>query len=170
MNERIDFEQVREAIKIATEADLAELEVESPALRIRVRRTAAMAQAAGVPASGYAGPGYTAAGAGMAMPAAALAPGAERFAADFATDDHLQPVVAPMVGTFYRAPSPDAPPFVKEGDFVEEGQVVCVIEAMKLFNEIQSEKRGRVARVLVENASPVEFGQPLLLIDTAAQS
>ena len=88
--------------------------------------------------------------------------------AEAAGEDHLEAVVAPMVGTFYRAPSPDAPPFVKEGDFVEENQVVCVIEAMKLFNEIQAEKRGRIARVLVENASPVEFGQPLFLVDTTA--
>jgi acetyl-CoA carboxylase biotin carboxyl carrier protein len=74
-----------------------------------------------------------------------------------------------MVGTFYRAPSPDAPPFVSEGDVVNEGQVVCVIEAMKLFNEIQAETRGRVARILVENASPVEYGQPLLLLDPTVQ-
>ena len=79
------------------------------------------------------------------------------------------PIIAPMVGTFYRAASPDAAPFIKEGDHVDEGQVVCIIEAMKLFNEIQAETRGRVARVLVENASPVEYGQPLFLLDTAAR-
>jgi acetyl-CoA carboxylase biotin carboxyl carrier protein len=82
--------------------------------------------------------------------------------------DHMKAVTAPMVGTFYRAPSPDAPPFVAEGDQVDAGQTVCIIEAMKLFNEIQSEVRGRVARVLVENGTPVEYGQPLLLIDPLA--
>ncbi|MDR7512249.1 MAG: biotin/lipoyl-containing protein, partial [Armatimonadota bacterium] len=70
---------------------------------------------------------------------------------------------------FYRAATPDAPPFVSEGDYVTEGQVVCIIEAMKLFNEIQAERAGRVARVLVENASPVEYGQPLFLIDPTAR-
>jgi len=73
-----------------------------------------------------------------------------------------------MVGTFYRAANPDAPPFVQEGDAVEVGQTVCILEAMKLFNEIQSEVAGRVVSVLVENGAPVEYGQPLFLIDPSA--
>ncbi|MGQ0570075.1 MAG: acetyl-CoA carboxylase biotin carboxyl carrier protein [Armatimonadota bacterium] len=163
MSDRIDFEQVREVVRIAAESDLEELEVESSALKVRVRR------ARGTPPSSQgAGAGVPirvldaqAAGDGSAVPAGPPAATGQ---------DHLEAVVAPMVGTFYRAPSPDAPPFVNEGDFVDEGQVVCVIEAMKLFNEIQSEKRGRLARVLVESASPVEYGQPLFLLDTAARS
>ena len=71
----------------------------------------------------------------------------------------------PMVGTFYRAPSPDAQPFVREGDRVKKGQVVCIIEAMKLMNEIESKVAGRVVKVLVENAQPVEYGQPLFLLE-----
>ena len=82
----------------------------------------------------------------------------------------MTPIVAPMVGTFYRAASPDAPPFIKEGDMIDAGQVVCVIEAMKLFNEIQAEVRGRIARVLVDNASPVEYGQTLFVVDTATRA
>jgi acetyl-CoA carboxylase biotin carboxyl carrier protein len=70
-----------------------------------------------------------------------------------------------MVGTFYRAAGPDAAPFVNEGDLVKEGQALCIIEAMKLMNEIETKIAGRIARVLVENAQPVEFGQPLFLID-----
>ena len=70
-----------------------------------------------------------------------------------------------MVGTFYRAPAPDAAPFVAEGDLVQEGQVLCVIEAMKLMNEIEAKAAGRIARVLVENAQPVEYGQPLFLLE-----
>ena len=70
-----------------------------------------------------------------------------------------------MVGTFYRAPAPDAAPFVAEGDLVKEGQVLCVIEAMKLMNEIEAKAAGRIARVLVENAQPVEYGQPLFLLE-----
>jgi len=94
---------------------------------------------------------------------AAAAPGLAAAPAD-----QLVPITAPMVGTFYRATNPDAPPFVAEGDAIEPGQTVCIIEAMKLFNEIQSEVRGRVVRILVENGAPVEFGQPLFLVDTAA--
>ena len=74
-------------------------------------------------------------------------------------------VTSPMVGTFYRAPAPDADPYVEVGDMVEIGQTVCIVEAMKLMNEIESEVKGRVARILVENAQPVEFGQKLFLIE-----
>ena len=74
-------------------------------------------------------------------------------------------VVSPMVGTFYRSPAPDADPYLEVGNQVEVGQTVCIIEAMKLMNEIESEVRGRVARILVENGQPVEFGQTLFLID-----
>jgi acetyl-CoA carboxylase biotin carboxyl carrier protein len=72
---------------------------------------------------------------------------------------------APMVGTFYRATSPDAAPFVSEGDIVKEGQTLCIIEAMKLMNEIESKVSGRVVKILVENAQPVEFGQHLFLVE-----
>ena len=72
---------------------------------------------------------------------------------------------SPMVGTFYRAPAPDADPFIEVGDVVEVGQTVCIIEAMKLMNEIEAEVKGRVVQVLVENAQPVEFGQKLILVE-----
>ena len=81
---------------------------------------------------------------------------------------HLVRMEAPMVGTFYRAANPEAPPYVNEGDQVKQGQVLCIIEAMKLMNEIEAQTSGRVARILVENAQPVEYGQPLLLIDPRA--
>jgi acetyl-CoA carboxylase biotin carboxyl carrier protein len=74
-------------------------------------------------------------------------------------------VEAPMVGTFYRSASPAAEPYVREGDVVKEGQILCIIEAMKLMNEIEAKVAGRVARILVENAQPVEYGQPLFLLD-----
>jgi len=81
-------------------------------------------------------------------------------------DATLVPVVSPMVGTFYRAPSPAAPPYVEAGARVEVGQVVCIVEAMKLMNEIESEVAGTIARILVENGQPVEFNQPLFLVKT----
>ena len=70
-----------------------------------------------------------------------------------------------MVGTFYAAPSPGAEPYAKEGDIIKEGQVLCIIEAMKLMNEIESKVHGRIAKILVENAQPVEYGQPLFLVE-----
>ncbi|MFA5275771.1 MAG: acetyl-CoA carboxylase biotin carboxyl carrier protein, partial [Candidatus Omnitrophota bacterium] len=74
-------------------------------------------------------------------------------------------VKAPMVGTFYRAPSPEAPPYVEVGQVMEPGQVICIIEAMKLMNEIKSEIKGKILEILVDNAEPVEFGQPILLVE-----
>jgi acetyl-CoA carboxylase biotin carboxyl carrier protein len=160
MSDKIDTDQVQEIIRIAKEAGLAELEVEIPALKIRVRLGPA-SPAPAIPGS---------AGATSAHPAPdTTAPGAVPAAAALEAGlNHLEPLAAPMVGTFYRSASPDAPPFVNEGDVVDEGQVVCIIEAMKLFNEIQAERRGRIARILVENASPVEYGQPLFLLDPSA--
>ncbi len=159
MSDRIDFEQVREVIRIAEELGLAELEVETSTLKVRVKRAGAEATRAGAHEPGAA----VTAQAGPAPLASAGIPPASAAA----TLNHFEAIVAPMVGTFYRGPSPDTPPFVKEGDVVEEDQVVCIIEAMKLFNEIQAEKRGRIVRVLVENAAPVEFGQQLFLVDPA---
>jgi acetyl-CoA carboxylase biotin carboxyl carrier protein len=166
MTDRIDFDQVREVVRIATEGAVAELEVETPALKIRVRT------GVGQP------PAQTVTGGDVGAAAGALPPGARAGVAPALPpapgpagpdnppgEDRLVPIVAPMVGTFYRAPAPEAPPFVKEGDHVTPGQVVCIIEAMKLFNEIQADVGGRLARVLVDNASPVEYGQPLFLIE-----
>ncbi|MDP2701055.1 MAG: acetyl-CoA carboxylase biotin carboxyl carrier protein [Candidatus Rokubacteria bacterium] len=128
--------------------DLAELEVESAGLRVRVVRLhppTVAAQAAAAPA---------------ALP---KAEGAER-AAEAAPGSVT--IEAPMVGTFYRATSPEAAPFVREGDTIKEGQTLCIIEAMKLMNEIESKVTGRVVKILVENAQPVEFGQPLFLVES----
>ena len=80
-------------------------------------------------------------------------------------DDRYHPVQSPMVGMFYRAPSPDAPAYVEEGDVVSPGQTLCIIEAMKIMNEIESDVKGRVVRVLIENESPVEYNTPLFLLD-----
>jgi acetyl-CoA carboxylase biotin carboxyl carrier protein len=102
----------------------------------------------------------------VAVPAAtpALAPVAAAPAAASSTD-HLATITSPMVGTFYRAPAPDADAYVESGDTVEIGQTVCIVEAMKLMNEIESEIRGRIVKILVENAQPVEFGQKLFLVE-----
>jgi acetyl-CoA carboxylase biotin carboxyl carrier protein len=99
-----------------------------------------------------------------AAPAAAPAVPAAAPAAEAPAASHTA-LKAPMIGTFYRSSGPDAAPFVQVGDMVEKGQVICIIEAMKLFNEIEAEQSGRIVKALVENATPVEYDQPLFLIE-----
>ena len=82
-------------------------------------------------------------------------------------DHHLEKIVSPMVGTFYQSPNPDADPFVFEGKRVERGEVLCIIEAMKLMNEIEAEKSGIIRKILVRDSEPVEYGQPLFLVESA---
>ncbi len=155
-DEKFDLDQIRAVIRLASEAeDIAELEVESPTLKVSVKKVAGTVRATATSNPGAHAPAETMQ---ITMPAAPPA-------SPPAGVDHLVPITAPMVGTFYRATNPDAPPLVSEGEMVDAGQTVCIIEAMKLFNEIQSEVRGRIVKVMVDNASPVEFGQSLFLID-----
>jgi acetyl-CoA carboxylase biotin carboxyl carrier protein len=137
-----------EVVELAVRHGLAELEVQQGDLRIRVVREH---------------PAAVAVSRGEAAPPPSAQPAATLPQPAAATD--LITVESPMVGTFYRAAAPDAAPFVNEGDLVKEGQVLCIIEAMKLMNEIEARVAGRIARVLVENAQPIEFGQPLFLIE-----
>jgi acetyl-CoA carboxylase biotin carboxyl carrier protein len=139
-------ELTRRLAALLAELGLSEVEVESGDVRVRVQRAAAVV--APLP------------------PAPAQAtPADERPLVADAVSPALVTVEAPMVGTFYRASSPTADPYVQEGDVVKEGQVLCIIEAMKLMNEIESKVSGRVARILVENGHAVEYGQPLFLVD-----
>jgi acetyl-CoA carboxylase biotin carboxyl carrier protein len=141
---------VRELGALAAELGLHEIEVDRGGLRVRVRR--------GAPAA-----------ATVAMPlpvAATIAAGSP--VADHVPADHHTTIEAPMVGTFYRASSPTADPYVREGDVVKQGQILCIIEAMKLMNEIESKVSGRIVTILVENGQPVEYGQPLFVVDPNA--
>ena len=137
-------ELTRRLAALLGELSLSEVEVESGDIRVRVQRAGAPAPAPVIPA-----------------PAAAD----ERPLVADTVSPALVTVEAPMVGTVYRASSPTADPYVQEGDVVKEGQVLCIIEAMKLMNEIESKVGGRIARILVENGHAVEYGQPLFLID-----
>jgi acetyl-CoA carboxylase biotin carboxyl carrier protein len=148
----VNQREIRRLADLLREYGLSEVEVEREGVRIRLRREPAPI------AGALAGPATR----GPAPAAATTPAGSTEPAADEA---HLLAIEAPMVGTFYRAPSPDAQPFVRDGDRVKKGQVVCIIEAMKLMNEIESKVAGRVAKVLVENAQPVEYGQPLFLLE-----
>ena len=144
--ERFSVDQV---VELAVRHNLAELEVEAAGTRIRVVREHA-------PAAPVL----------RGEPAATSAASLQQPAPDqVESTAHLLPVEAPMVGTFYRAPKPDAPPFVSEGDVVKEGQVLCIVEAMKLMNEIEAKAAGRIVKVVAENGQPVEFGQPLFLLE-----
>ncbi len=135
------LELARQLASLLSELGLGEIEVSVGDLRVRLARNV------GAPAAA----------------SAVAAPGPE--AATTAPPAHLVPVEAPMVGTFYRASSPSAEPYVREGDLVKEGQILCIIEAMKLMNEIEAKVAGRIAKIFPENAQPVEYGQPLFLID-----
>ena len=138
---------IQELVAIMREEDLAEIEVRRWFSSVRVRRPMTEAVFAHAPA-----------------PAAAMAP-APAAASEAAAEAQLTPIKSPMVGTFYRSPAPDADPYVEENSSVEVGQTVCIVEAMKLMNEIESDVRGRIAKILVENAQPVEFGQVLFLVE-----
>jgi acetyl-CoA carboxylase biotin carboxyl carrier protein len=140
----------KQVVDLAMAHDLAELEVESGGLRVRVVRRHAPAAVTPLAAA--------------AIPSALLpeAGAAERAAEALSGTVTIE---APMVGTFYRATNPETAPFVSEGDTIKEGQTLCIIEAMKLMNEIESKLSGRVVKILAENAQPVEFGQPLFLVE-----
>lgn len=149
----IDFERVRELARIASEFDLAEVEVD-PSGRIRVvRRPAAPAGPAAAVTS--LGAPFLPGPSALALLPATEAAGPDRAAA----------ISSPFVGTFYGAASPEAEPFVRVGEIVRKGQVVCIVEAMKLMNEIESDYDGRVLEALVKNGDHVEYGQPLFRIE-----
>jgi oxaloacetate decarboxylase alpha subunit len=145
----IPFEQIQALIDLLEERGLEEFELERQGVRIRIRRRGAAAPApVFVPATSNS-PTREAAGAELEMPAEA-------------EDVHV--VKSPIVGTFYAAPRPEAPSFVKLGDTVDIGQVLCIIEAMKLMNEIEADVAGEIVRIYVENAQPVEYGESLFAI------
>ena len=145
-SEREAFRLIEEMLQLMESRGLVELEMEHQGLRIRLKK-----------ASSGPAPQVVEYVVGTPHPAS---PGGKS-----AEESHRIIIKSPMVGTFYRAAAPDAPPFVEVGQEIEVGQVVCIIEAMKLMNEIKSEAVGRIAEVLVESGAPVEFGQPLFSVE-----
>ena len=163
----VDLEQLESLLSFMAEHGLEEFEYSRGDLRIRLRKAATNQGTAPVPAVPVAlsAPVPVVHQTAAAAPPAAPAPsGAEpaQSAPVAAAGEHL--IKSPIVGTFYAGASPEAGPFVRVGDFVEAGQTVCIIEAMKLMNEIEADISGEVARVLVENAQPVEYGEPLFAL------
>lgn len=146
----MELEEIKEIISFLKDTDVTELNIEKEGFKIRIKRgyiygpleVTKTVKPAEAPSE--------------ILPSKEVAPSQE---------EKLHTVTSPLVGTFYRASSPDAPPFVEVGSKVEKGQVLCIIEAMKIMNEIESDVSGIVRKILVENGQPVEYGEPLFLIE-----
>src|SRR6202451_108500 len=160
----MDFKQIQELIKMINKSNIGEVSIEEKGFKLTIKQKEEPVQQIITPPL-------------PAQPVAAAAPAATAPApaAAAASEKPVRPaeppvsntitIKSPMIGTFYRSPSPDKSSFVNIGDEVEPGSVVCIIEAMKLFNEIESEVKGKIIKVLAEDASPVEYDQPLFLVD-----
>jgi acetyl-CoA carboxylase biotin carboxyl carrier protein len=158
--DQMETKEIQKLIDFIAQSGLDEVNIETTDLKIKVKRYgSAQVVSAAAPAPA---PAFVPAPAVAAPSAAPAAPAAAAPA-----DSNLITITSPMIGTFYRASSPDSPSFVSVGDEIAPGKVVCVIEAMKLFNEIESEISGKIVKILVENATPVEFDQPLFLVEPA---
>jgi len=140
----MDLEKIKEIIQLMNEEDLAEIEVEEEGKRIKLRKREENVV--------------------RELPANFSPSGFSSESDKSSVEEGISYINAPMVGTFYRAPSPDAEPFIAVGDVVEQGDTICIIEAMKLMNEIKSEIKGRIVEILVENGDPVDYGQPIFKI------
>ena len=164
--------ELKELIEFLIEKDIAEFELERGDVKVRIKRGGADSPAAGEPRYIAVPPAYPApAVTPPAVPAAHPAPASPTAAppagtVESAEEAGLHVIRSPIVGTFYAAASPGAPPFIKIGDTVTIGQVLCIIEAMKLMNEIESDYAGALVKTFVTNAQPVEYGQPLFTIRT----
>jgi len=149
----MELEELRQLIEMLKDTDITDVQIEKEGIKVRLKREKFLGH--------FEMPS-------LAAPSAPSRQIAEQPAAEGQQKEETQRLVtitAPLVGTFYRSPSPDAPHFVEAGDQVSKGQVICIIEAMKLMNEIESDTDGVVVRILVDNAHPVEYGEPIFLID-----
>lgn len=162
----MDFKQIQDLIKLVNRSELSEFRMEQGDLKLTIRTkhynngTTQVVQAAPVAA-----PAPAPAAVAAPAPVTEAAPTKKEEAAPAEDDSKYITVKSPMIGTFYRASGPDKDAFVKVGDNVDKGTVVCIIEAMKLFNEIESEVTGKIVKVLADDASPVEYDQPLFIVD-----
>ena len=158
----LKLKEIQEMMKLANKLNIEELNVEQDGYHLIIKThggTTVVAAPVQMAAPVVAAPV-------AAAPAASSPVAAPKEAAPAASSNgNLITIKSPMIGTFYRSSAPDKDPFVKPGDSIQKGNVLCVIEAMKLFNEIESEHAGKIVKILVENASPVEYDQPLFLVE-----
>lgn len=160
----MDFKQIQELIKMINKSNIGEVSIEQKDFRITIKQKEdAVTQVVSAPVA--MSPMVHVAPAPAAPAATAQPEGDHSTPAPTPASANLLTIKSPMIGTFYRRPSPDKLNFVEIGDEVSPGKVVCIIEAMKLFNEIESEVKGKVVKILVEDSSPVEYDQPLFLVD-----
>jgi acetyl-CoA carboxylase biotin carboxyl carrier protein len=148
----MNVKEIKEMLNLMSENSLVELEIEKDGMRIRLKKAASGSD-------NYSGPIV------IERQKISQEPANDATALSEKASIKALEIKAPMVGTFYRAPSPEAPPYCEVGQVIEPGQVVCIIEAMKLMNEIKSEVRGKLVEVLVDNAEPVEYGQSMFIIE-----
>lgn len=159
--------EIQDLIKFVSKSGVSEVELETKEIKIVIRTPKTASQVVMQPATVVAAPVHVAPVTQAApSPAAVTAPAETKGTAPAASDDSKYVTIkSPMIGTFYRSSGPDKPPFVNVGDEISTGKPVCIIEAMKLFNEIESDVKGKIVKVLVNDASPVEYDQPLFLVD-----
>ena len=149
----MNIKEIKEMINLMNENNLVELEIEKDGMRVRLKKTSSATDMASSPIT--------------VTQEKVISDSVVREASGHQEKLQVktQEIKAPMVGTLYRAPAPEAPPYVEVGQVIDVGQVICVIEAMKLMNEIKAEVKGKILEILVDNAEPVEFGQPMFLIE-----
>ena len=160
----MNFEEIEKLVRLVAETNLAEVEIKRSGVHVRISRQ--LAAAASGPVHVYpmqGGPQQWPAASGAALVAPVGAP----VAPAVVEESGLHVITATMVGTFYRRPNPEAQPFIKEGDSVRKGQIICLLEAMKILNEIEADVSGTVVKVFAEDAQPVEFGEKLFAIRPA---
>jgi acetyl-CoA carboxylase biotin carboxyl carrier protein len=154
-----DLNQVRELLAILNQTDVEELCLKSSDFELTIRKGSSSSAAVGAPSATVA-PVSAAVAEPVNLVSASAAPPS-------VVDKNWVEVTSPMVGTFYRASGPEEPPFIEVGDVIRKGQAICIIEAMKLMNELEAEVNGEVMEILVENGKPIEFGQPLMRVKTS---
>ncbi|PSB07920.1 acetyl-CoA carboxylase, biotin carboxyl carrier protein [filamentous cyanobacterium CCP2] len=159
----LDFNALRELLAAINQTDVAEFTLKSGDFELVVRKAAPSSQALPVDTARLDGGSFSTPTLSAVQPVPASVPSPPP--APSLTNDRLVDVTSPMVGTFYRAPSPDESPYVNVGDRIRSGQVVCIVEAMKLMNEVEAEVTGEIVEILVENAQPVEYGQVLMRVN-----
>ena len=159
----MDFKQIQELIKLVNDSNIGEVTIEQKEFRVTIKQKEE--QVTQMVASPMQAPMFAQQAPQQLLSSPAPTQAQEKPKQEAAAPSNTITIKSPMIGTFYRRPSPDKPNFVELGDEVTPGKVVCIIEAMKLFNEIESEVKGKIVKMLVEDASPVEYDQPLFLVE-----